>query len=241
MAHLDLSLENVLLASRRGEPDEALVIDFGMCRSTALCCDAASGCIPAGVFFPTQKGYYLDPDIQAGRPFDPLKADMFAVGAMVFIMCSGSTAFEKATARDTNCARLAQHGFARLYDLDQQLVAQYSAGVARDGAICARLDATRATRHLTEAQRVRVRAERAELEEERRHIAAVLGRVQNEITWAWLHVEPRPPVSETLVDFIDRTLCADPAQRLSVDAAMDHPWLQPTCRALGLLPERLDL
>ena len=119
MAHLDLSLENVLLASRRGEPDEALVIDFGMCRSTALCCDAASGCIPAGVFFPTQKGYYLDPDIQAGRPFDPLKADMFAVGAMVFIMCSGSTAFEKATARDTNFARLAQHGFARLYDLDQ--------------------------------------------------------------------------------------------------------------------------
>ena len=237
MAHLDLSLENVLLASRRGDPDEALVIDFGMCRSTALCCDAVSGRIPAGVFYPTQKGYYVDPDIQAGRPFDPLKADIFAVGAMVFVMCSGSTAFEKATVRDANFTELAEHGFARLYERDRQLVAQFNAGHARDVAICARLDATRSIRHLTGAQQVRARAERAELEEERSRIAADLGQIQNEIVWVWFHVEPQPPMSVMVIDFIDRTLCADPARRLCVDAAMDHPWLQPTCRALGLLPE----
>ena len=55
LAHLDLSLENVLLASRPDEPDEILLIDFGMCRSVELFCAEGTTMMPARVFYPTGK------------------------------------------------------------------------------------------------------------------------------------------------------------------------------------------
>ena len=162
---------------------------------------------------------------------------MFAVGAMVFIMVTGSVAFDKASMRDDKFVKIARSSFAHIYDIDAQLYAQCSALLQRDVAIRQRLEATRSLRRLPEGERYAVQAERNALEEEREHNSCELNTISSQLTWPWLHHPPEsfPPVSEVLVDFIDRLLCADPARRMSVEDAMNHPWLRPTCVACGFL------
>ncbi len=88
VAHLDLSLENILIPrdtfyrAARNLPIQAKIIDFGLCRRIP----------PAHEYIrmrPTGKKFYLDPLINAHAPFDPILADVWSCGVMLFVMLTG--------------------------------------------------------------------------------------------------------------------------------------------------------
>ncbi|RLN50545.1 hypothetical protein BBJ28_00014518 [Nothophytophthora sp. Chile5] len=74
VAHRDLSLENVLLLN-----GVCKISDFG------LSTDASSVCVGR-----VGKEYYMAPEVVAGKEYDPVKADIWSMGIMWFIMLTGS-------------------------------------------------------------------------------------------------------------------------------------------------------
>lgn len=79
LAHHDLSLENILLHS-----DVCKITDFELStaiRTGQLCEDFVG------------KEFYMAPEIVACRPYDPMKADVWSLGMVLFIMLTGSPLF----------------------------------------------------------------------------------------------------------------------------------------------------
>ncbi|EGZ18023.1 hypothetical protein PHYSODRAFT_255780 [Phytophthora sojae] len=74
IAHRDLSLENVLL-----HDGECKISDFGLSVDAATRCKARVG-----------KEYYMAPEVVAGKTNDPVKADIWSLGIMWFILLTGS-------------------------------------------------------------------------------------------------------------------------------------------------------
>ena len=107
-AHLDVSLENVLLSQQDGV---LKLCDFGVARQVA----------PSSPYlapYPQErpgKLNYMAPEVLAGRDyFDAFKADVFSLGVTVFCMLVGSPPFEHATLKDPRFAMIAQGRFREM-------------------------------------------------------------------------------------------------------------------------------
>ncbi|GMF44073.1 unnamed protein product [Phytophthora lilii] len=74
IAHRDLSLENVLMHN-----GECKVSDFGLSVAAKARCKERVG-----------KEYYMAPEVVAGKTYDPVKADIWSLGIMWFILLTGS-------------------------------------------------------------------------------------------------------------------------------------------------------
>ncbi len=90
VAHLDLSLENVMLDSA----DVIRIIDFGLSRKIPLDPDTGKHLLfDRLAMLPTNKVFYIAPEIYNKYPFDSEKCDMWSCGSMLFIMLAGSPAY----------------------------------------------------------------------------------------------------------------------------------------------------
>eukprot|EP00753_Platysulcus_tardus_P014203 PLAT4207.1.p1 GENE.PLAT4207.1~~PLAT4207.1.p1 ORF type:complete len:316 (-),score=158.98 PLAT4207.1:74-1021(-) len=90
ICHRDLSLENLLLA----DGDAIKVIDFGLCKNIVYDDAGVRALLPptgaCGKFF------YMAPEIYENRrPYDPVAADVWSCGIILFIMLTGAPAFER--------------------------------------------------------------------------------------------------------------------------------------------------
>lgn len=74
VAHLDLSLENILLDNSSGEPRIKL-IDFGQAHVSRFCEPATFS-----------KVIYRAPEVMGREMFDAFKADIFSLGVVIYIM-----------------------------------------------------------------------------------------------------------------------------------------------------------
>lgn len=97
VAHRDMSLEN-LIYSRKG--DLVKIIDFGMCLRVPK--DEVTG---AFLYLRPQgrcgKRNYIAPEVlQNSQPFNPMKADIWAIGVILFTMLSGFPPVESAQTAD---------------------------------------------------------------------------------------------------------------------------------------------
>ncbi len=102
IVHRDLKPENVMLVERDGDPDFVKVLDFGIAKVPvgALGGDTASNKAPGQVL--TQLGMvfgtpeYMAPEQALGQDVD-LRADLYALGVMIFEMLTGKRPFEHAS------------------------------------------------------------------------------------------------------------------------------------------------
>ncbi|GAB9477973.1 hypothetical protein Gpo141_00015188, partial [Globisporangium polare] len=99
LAHRDLSLENVLL-----KDGVCKVSDFG------LSTDADRTCRGALV----GKAYYMAPEVVAGEPYDPTKADVWSLGIVLFIMLTGSPLVAIASPADKGMKALMMYGVEKI-------------------------------------------------------------------------------------------------------------------------------
>ena len=87
--HRDLKAENIFLSK-----DLVLKIaDFGYSKNKSEM---------SGNLTTTQVGTksYMPPELIAGKPYSPAKADIFAAGKILFLMYAGYPAFGSATPQD---------------------------------------------------------------------------------------------------------------------------------------------
>ncbi|KAF1325702.1 Camk protein kinase, partial [Globisporangium splendens] len=91
VAHRDISLENVLL----GDKYATKLCDFGLSaifnakRHEKLYCTGRVG-----------KAYYMAPEVVADTAYDPIRADIWSLGILLFILLTGSPLFETVTPQD---------------------------------------------------------------------------------------------------------------------------------------------
>jgi|Transcript_3169 serine/threonine protein kinase len=84
VAHLDLSLENVLLDKN----DNVKICDFGMARDVSVSRKCSGSRERPG------KVAYMAPEVFAGMSFDAKKADVFSIGVDLFLMLTGVLPFQ---------------------------------------------------------------------------------------------------------------------------------------------------
>lgn len=101
ISHLDLKLENIMLSST-GCP---VIIDFGFAEQIARGRQLTVG---RGSF------RYVCPEIAAYQGFEPAKADCWALGVLLFAMCSGRLPF---AGDETNVRLLFKQICAASYDM----------------------------------------------------------------------------------------------------------------------------
>jgi serine/threonine-protein kinase len=89
LVHRDLKPSNVFLT-----PHGVKLLDFGLARSTGLDGNSGRDLTQTGLLLGTPR--YMAPEQAAGRPLDA-RADLFAVGAMLYEMLVGRPAFDGAT------------------------------------------------------------------------------------------------------------------------------------------------
>ncbi len=94
LIHRDLKAGNVMLA-QRSRGTEAVVMDFGLARDTAMAAAAGgSGSVLQGVAVGTPQ--YMAPEQFQGGPLTPA-ADVYALGVVLYEMVTGKLPFEGAT------------------------------------------------------------------------------------------------------------------------------------------------
>ena len=99
IVHRDLKPENVMLVARDGDPDFVKVLDFGIAKVPvgALSGETAAGKAPGvaltqlGMVYGTPE--YMAPEQALGQDVD-LRADLYALGVMMFEMITGNRPFE---------------------------------------------------------------------------------------------------------------------------------------------------
>jgi serine/threonine protein kinase len=89
--HRDLKPENVFLASREGMNDFVKVLDFGIAKSSELEETREKRLTHPGMAMGTPE--YMAPEQAAGRPADE-RCDVYAVGAILYEMLTGSPPYE---------------------------------------------------------------------------------------------------------------------------------------------------
>ncbi|RHY07647.1 hypothetical protein DYB37_006506 [Aphanomyces astaci] len=85
IAHCDLSLENVLVDAN----GTLKVSDFGLSMETDQRRDHAVG-----------KSFYMAPEMHSGESYDPVLADVWSIGVMLFIMLTGSPPVDSSEVSD---------------------------------------------------------------------------------------------------------------------------------------------
>lgn len=88
--HRDLKPENILLNSDL----ELKIADFGFSKNIA----EMAGSTTTKTWLGTRP--YMAPELLAGRPYEPAKADIFAAGAILFILYSGYFGFNEASLKN---------------------------------------------------------------------------------------------------------------------------------------------
>ncbi|KAJ0406620.1 hypothetical protein ATCC90586_006120 [Pythium insidiosum] len=102
VAHRDLSLENVLLKN-----GVCKICDFGLAtEANRVCCGERVG-----------KAYYMAPEIVEGAHYDPMAADMWSLGIMLFIMLTGSPLVPLASRSDKAFLALETFGVVKILEV----------------------------------------------------------------------------------------------------------------------------
>jgi testis-specific serine kinase len=92
IAHRDLKCENILISRRMN----IKIADFGFARS----CVTDDGKLMMSRTF-CGSAAYAAPEVVDGRPYDPMSADVWSLGVILFILLNGSMPFD-----DTNVPKL---------------------------------------------------------------------------------------------------------------------------------------
>jgi serine/threonine protein kinase len=100
IAHRDLSLENVLVSD-----GVCKLCDFGLCTAATSVCNDRVG-----------KAYYMAPEVVAGQAYDPVAADMWSLGIVLFIILTGSPLTLKAGPMDDAVRALSQFGVRSIFE-----------------------------------------------------------------------------------------------------------------------------
>ncbi|EQC28344.1 serine/threonine protein kinase [Saprolegnia diclina VS20] len=106
-AHRDLSLENILV----DEHNVAKICDFGLAVDINARPNERVG-----------KPYYIAPEVFDNiAPYDPVKADIWSLGVVLFLLLTGVPLFNVPSKLDESYAYMKRHGLRRLiyvWDLD---------------------------------------------------------------------------------------------------------------------------
>jgi len=94
VAHLDLSLENILIHHNYNEGMVVKIIDFGMAQEINKVSNLNFSVQRPG------KPSYMAPEVHNGRKFDPERADAFSLGVVYFTMLTGVPPFRLASSHD---------------------------------------------------------------------------------------------------------------------------------------------
>jgi serine/threonine protein kinase len=149
--HRDLKPENIMLVDRDGDSDYGKVLDFGLAKidSQADAGPASSVLTRHGALVGTPA--YMSPEQAIGEGVDP-RADLYAVGVILFEMLTGGCPF-----RGDLVSVLRQHVMDEAPPLPSRVGEAVGARVGGDGETPAREGAGRALR---ERRRARRRARR---------------------------------------------------------------------------------
>lgn len=98
-AHRDLSLENVLIDRH----DVAKICDFGLCARAGQRRSERVG-----------KLLYMAPEVCQAIPYDPVQADMWSLGVILFILLTGIPPVEHASENDERYRVIAKYGVQTL-------------------------------------------------------------------------------------------------------------------------------
>jgi eukaryotic-like serine/threonine-protein kinase len=90
IVHRDLKPDNVMLLDREGEPDFVKVLDFGIARVPMQGDTAGPALTRAGMIYGTPE--YMAPEQALGAEVDA-RADLYALGIMIFEMAAGARPF----------------------------------------------------------------------------------------------------------------------------------------------------
>lgn len=100
-AHLDLSLENILIDGT----DECKICDFGLAANANVRTNKGVG-----------KPFYMAPEVLQQKQYCPKSADMWSLGIMLLIMITGIPPFEVADSSDVRFAFVEQYGIRKLLE-----------------------------------------------------------------------------------------------------------------------------
>ncbi len=95
LLHRDLKPENIFLCHERDRPDTIRVLDFGIARLSSYATSAQSGGTPL----------YTAPEVVTGAAQGP-RADIYALGCVLYELLTGTTAFGRDTVDETLRAHL---------------------------------------------------------------------------------------------------------------------------------------
>lgn len=90
IVHRDLKPDNIMLVERSGTPDFVKLLDFGMAKVTMDVPPEERQVTRMGLVFGTPR--YMAPEQAAGEPTDH-RADLYALGVLVYAMLSGAPPF----------------------------------------------------------------------------------------------------------------------------------------------------
>jgi len=93
--HRDLKPENIMVEQRRGEPDFVKVLDFGIAKIIDGTDDEGPALTRAGFVCGTPE--YMSPEQARGARLD-LRSDLYAVGVILYQLCSGLLPFDSDSA-----------------------------------------------------------------------------------------------------------------------------------------------
>jgi|GEM_PF-4890833 eukaryotic-like serine/threonine-protein kinase len=89
VVHRDLKPENILLTDKHGDPDFAIVLDFGIAK--ILEAQDESRLTKTGAIFGTP--HFLSPEQASGNPIDH-RTDLYALGVILYRMATGELPFD---------------------------------------------------------------------------------------------------------------------------------------------------